>query len=158
MVITLGATNDPTGRAAARIRRRPKDRKAQITRAAAETFSAQGYTAASMESIAAKVGISAPALYRHYPNKYEIFSAVVRMLGEHLDDCTAFVDDISDVEMQKDPAAVLDRLIDALISSATRDQDASGLYRWHHRYLKHDDEVALMALIHKVNRRLQRPC
>lgn len=110
-----------------------------------------------MESIAAKVGISAPALYRHYPNKYEIFSVVVRMLGEHLDDCTAFVDDISDAEMQKDPAAVLDRLIDALISSATRDQDASGLYRWHHRYLKPDDEVALMALIHKVNRRLQRP-
>ena len=157
MVITLGATNDPTGPASARIKRRPKDRKAQITRAAAETFSSQGYVAASMESIAAKVGISAPALYRHYPNKYEMFSVVVRMLGEHLVDCTAFVDDISDAEMQNDADAVLDRVVDALISSAIRDQEASGLYRWHQRYLQPDDEAALRAQVHKVNRRLQRP-
>ncbi|MGZ6779627.1 MAG: TetR/AcrR family transcriptional regulator, partial [Mycobacterium sp.] len=52
-----------------RIRRRPKDRKAQIARASAEAFSALGYHAVSMESIASRVGISATALYRHYPGK-----------------------------------------------------------------------------------------
>ena len=51
------------------VRRRPKDRKAQIARASAESFSALGYHAVSMEAIAAKVGISAPALYRHYANR-----------------------------------------------------------------------------------------
>lgn len=154
---TLGATNDHVERSGARIKRRPKDRKAQITRAAAETFSTQGYTAASMETIAAKVGISAPALYRHYPNKYEMFAVVVRMLGEHLMKCTAFIDDVSEAEMEKDAAAVLDRVIDSLITSAISDRDASGLYRWQHRYLKPDDRAALTVQMRKVNRRVQRP-
>ncbi|MEB3031265.1 TetR/AcrR family transcriptional regulator [[Mycobacterium] nativiensis] len=157
MVITLGATNDPASSSGARIKRRPKDRKAQITRAAAETFSAQGYTAASMEAIAAKVGISAPALYRHYPNKYEMFSVVVSMLGDHLMESTAFIDDVSDAEMATDAQAVLDRAVDALITSAIRDRDASGLYRWQNRYLQPDDQAALMVQMRKVNRRLQRP-
>lgn len=50
------------------VRRRPKDRKAQVERAAAEAFSASGYHAVGMETIAAKVGVSAAALYRHYPS------------------------------------------------------------------------------------------
>ncbi|HTM85849.1 MAG TPA: helix-turn-helix domain-containing protein, partial [Mycobacterium sp.] len=109
VVISLGATNDPAGLSGALIKRRPKDRKAQIARAAAETFSAMGYHAASMEAIAAKVGISAPALYRHYPNKYQMFAAVVGMLGQQLVDCTAFLDEVSDRELAEDPAGVLDR-------------------------------------------------
>ncbi|MEB3020492.1 TetR/AcrR family transcriptional regulator [[Mycobacterium] crassicus] len=157
MVITLGATSDPAGSNGSRIKRRPKDRKAQITRAAAETFSAQGYTAASMEAIAAKVGISAPALYRHYPNKYKMFSVVVSMLGDHLTESTAFIDDVSDAEMATDARAVLDRAVDALIASAISDRDASGLYRWQDRYLQPDDQAALMAQMRKVNVRLQRP-
>ena len=52
--------------ASAEIRRRPKDRKAQIARAAAEAFSEQGYHGVSMEAIAARVGVSAAALYRPY--------------------------------------------------------------------------------------------
>ena len=46
------------------VRRRPKDRKAQIARASAEAFSALGYHGVSMDAIAARVGISAAALYR----------------------------------------------------------------------------------------------
>ena len=73
-------------------RRRPKDRKAQVERAAAEAFSAAGYHAVRMEAIAARVGISAPALYRHYPSKYDLFRAAVLNLGQQLVDCTEFVD------------------------------------------------------------------
>ena len=46
----------------AAVRRRPKDRKAQIARASAEAFSTLGYHAVSMESIASRVGISATAV------------------------------------------------------------------------------------------------
>jgi len=53
------------------IRRRPKDRKAQIAKASAEAFSAQGYHAVSMEDIADRVGITPTALYRHLPSKYD---------------------------------------------------------------------------------------
>ena len=77
---------------AAVVRRRPKDRKDQIARASAEAFSAQGYHAVSMEAIAAKVGISAPALYRHHASKYELFRGAVLALGQQLVDCTDFAD------------------------------------------------------------------
>ena len=75
------------------IRRRPKDRKAQIARASAEAFSALGYHAVSMEAIASRVGISATALYRHYPSKYNLFRDAVLTLGEQLVECSAFADD-----------------------------------------------------------------
>lgn len=157
MVITLGATNDPAGRPGDRIRRRPKDRKAQITRAAAEAFSAQGYHATSMEAIATRVGISAPALYRHYPSKYHMFAVVVGTLGQQLVDCTAFLDDVSDAELERDAAAVLDRAFDALITSGISDREIGGLYRWQGRYLQPDDQAKLMAQMRTVHRRIQRP-
>ncbi|WP_353585452.1 TetR/AcrR family transcriptional regulator [Mycobacterium sp. UM_Kg1] len=157
MVTSLGATNDPVARNGARIKRRPKDRKAQITRAAAETFSAQGYHATSMEAIASKVGISAPALYRHYPSKYEMFAVVVGSLGQQLVDSTAFVDEVSDGEVHDDAAAVLDRIIDGLISSSIINREASGLFRWQARYLQPDDYTKLMAQMQTVGARLKRP-
>ena len=54
-------------------RTRPKNRKAQIAAAAAEAFSERGYHAVGIDEIAAKVGISGPALYRHFPTKYALF-------------------------------------------------------------------------------------
>ncbi len=63
------------------IRRRPKDRKAQIARASAEAFSNLGFHGVSMEAIASRVGISAAALYRHYPSKYALFREEALRLG-----------------------------------------------------------------------------
>ena len=157
MVITLGATNDPAGRTGAHISRRPKDRKAQITRAAAEAFSAQGYHATSMEAIASRVGISAPALYRHYPSKYDMFAVVVGALGQQLLDCTAFLDDLSDAALEQDPAAVIDQIVEGLLATAIRNREAGGLYRWQGRYLQPDDQAKLMAQMRTVIRRIERP-
>lgn len=154
---TLGATNDPVGRPGVRIKRRPKDRKAQITRAAAETFSTQGYHATSMEAIASKVGISAPALYRHYPSKYTMFAVVVDSLGQQLVDSTAFVDEMSDAEVRQDASAVLDRIVDGLISSSILNRQAAGLFRWQARYLQSEDQVKLMAQMQTVGARTERP-
>src|SRR5574337_358445 len=140
-----------------RIQRRPKDRKAQITRAAAEAFSAYGYHAASMEAIAAKVGISAPALYRHYPNKYAMFASTVRAFGQQFVDCTDFVDAVSDTELAADPGAVLDRVVDALIDVALRNRGSGGLYRWETRYLNAEDQAALTDRMRVVSRRIRRP-
>ncbi len=46
-----------------------------------------------MEAIASRVGISATALYRHYPSKYDLFRDAVLALGEQLVGCTAFADE-----------------------------------------------------------------
>ncbi len=138
-------------------RRRPKDRKAQIARASAESFSALGYHAVSMEAIAAKVGISAPALYRHYASKYDLFRGAVLALGQQLVDCTDFVDAEPAEMSAADPAATLDRLVDALIDVTLANRKSGGLYRWQARYLHGEDQSALMDQLRVVNRRIQQP-
>jgi AcrR family transcriptional regulator len=140
--------------AVAEVRRRPKDRKAQIARASAESFSALGYHAVSMEAIAAQVGISAPALYRHYASKYDLFRGAVLALGQQLVDCTDFVDAQPE---DTDPAATLDRLVDALIDVTLANRESGGLYRWQARYLHGEDQSTLTDQLRVVNRRIQRP-
>ncbi len=58
------------------VRRRPKDRKAQIARASAEAFSALGYHNVSMDAIAGRVGVSAAALYLYFRDKDAIMVAL----------------------------------------------------------------------------------
>lgn len=53
---------------------RPRNRRQLIVEAAGRVFGEHGYHAASMEKIAAAVGITAAALYRHFPNKYALFA------------------------------------------------------------------------------------
>ncbi len=128
------------------IRRRPKDRKTQVERAAAEAFSASGYHAVSMEAIAARVGISAAALYRHYPSKYDLFRAAVLNLGQQLVDVTDIgVDD------------ALRQMIHALIDVTLVNRASGGLYRWQARYLRPEDQKQLMHQLKVVNRRIQKP-
>ena len=134
------------------VRRRPKDRKAQIARASAEAFSVLGYYGVSMETIAARVGISAAALYRHYSSKYELFRDAVLNLGQQLVDCTAFTDDANG-----DPALSVRRLVSALIDTAMANRESGGLYRWEGRYLRGDDQTTLIGQMRTVHQRIQRP-
>lgn len=57
--------------------RRPPDRKARILDAAFELFCERGYHNVSVADVAAAVGITAPALYRHYKNKPDLLLSVV---------------------------------------------------------------------------------
>ena len=131
------------------IRRRPKDRKAQIARASAEAFSRFGYHAVSMEAIASRVGISATALYRHYPSKYDLFRDAVLALGEQLVGCTAFADGA------QPGAETLQRLTSAITDTALANRESGGLYRWEARFLRGDDQATLNAQMRTVNRRIQ---
>ncbi len=133
--------------------RRPRDRKAQIARAASDAFSASGFHSVSMEQIAARVGVSAAALYRHAASKYELFRESVLGLGQQLVDATAFADEASGT----DPAELLDRLLTALIDTSISTRNYSGLYRWEGRYLVGDDRTVLTDQLKLVNRRLHRP-
>jgi len=149
MVLTMARTR-PTR--AQGVRRRPKDRKAQIARASAEAFSTLGYYGVSMETIAKRVGISAAALYRHYSSKYELFRDAVLNLGQQLVDCTAFADEVAG-----DPQLALRRLVSALIDTAMANRESGGLYRWEGRYLRADDQASLIAQMRMVHLRIQRP-
>src|SRR5690349_1539985 len=106
------------------VRRRPRDRKAQIVKASAEAFSALGYHAVSMEEIAARVGISAAALYRHSSSKYVLFRDAVLGLGQQLVDSTDLPDE------DRDPATLLTELIEAVVDTSIANRTSGGMYRW----------------------------
>jgi AcrR family transcriptional regulator len=57
-----------------RPRRRPRDRRAQIAAAAATRFYQHGFQNVSIGTIAADVGITAGAIYRHFDNKQDLLA------------------------------------------------------------------------------------
>ncbi|NMO01242.1 TetR family transcriptional regulator [Gordonia sp. TBRC 11910] len=122
------------------VRRRPADRRRSILDAAAHTFSARGYHSAKLDAIAREVGISVPALYRHFPTKYALFAETSRLLADEIRTATA---DISDAE--GDPAETLGALLRALVGT-TLSNRGSGLYRWQSQFLEPDDA----AFVHDV--------
>lgn len=66
----------------------PKDKTAshiQVMAAIKEEFLEKGYEGASVRSIAARAGMSAAGLYRHYPNKEAMFEDLVQPLIQEMD-------------------------------------------------------------------------
>ena len=138
------------------VKRRPKDRKAQIARASADAFSALGYHAVGMEDIAAAVGISAAALYRHSSSKYELFRDAVMA-------ARSAVGGLHRIRRRRSRrrrsrrSDCSTRWVAALIDTAIANRTSGGLYRWEGRYLHGDDQAELMDQVKLVNRRLQKP-
>lgn len=61
-------------------------RRGQILDAALAVFAEKGYAGGSMRDIATRVGVSEPALYRHFPGKEALFLALVRVIAAQLRD------------------------------------------------------------------------
>ncbi|MBQ1043324.1 TetR/AcrR family transcriptional regulator [Micromonospora sp. C72] len=117
--------------------RRPKDRKARIALAGAELFCERSYHGVSVDEIAAAVGISGPAVYRHFPNKYAILVHATReVVGALLA--------ASDQPSADDARGRLDELLHALAGVAVSRRRVAGLYQWEGRYLtaEHRQEFA----------------
>ncbi|WP_051022109.1 TetR/AcrR family transcriptional regulator [Nocardia pneumoniae] len=150
------ARPDPGSRAGAegapRVRRRPKDRKVQIIRAAARAFSERGYYPVGVDEIAAEVGISGPALYRHFTNKYALLVAAAEEGARHLLTVARSADDA-----RLDPAQRLDALIRAISEHTIEIRREAGLYRWERRYLERDDRVRIKQIYDDLNNTLAAP-
>jgi AcrR family transcriptional regulator len=56
---------------------RPRDRKQAIVAAAAELFAARGFAAVGIDDIGQRVGITGPAIYRHFKGKDALLEAVL---------------------------------------------------------------------------------
>ncbi|MEU2034733.1 TetR/AcrR family transcriptional regulator [Nocardia amamiensis] len=150
------ARPDPGSRAGAQggpqVRRRPKDRKVQIIRAAARAFSERGYYPVGVDEIAAEVGISGPALYRHFTNKYALLVAAAEEGARHLLTVAQTADDA-----RLDPAQRLDALIRAISEHTIEIRREAGLYRWERRYLERDDRVRIKRIYDDLNNTLAAP-
>ncbi|ALJ18639.1 SACE_7040 family transcriptional regulator [Microbacterium sp. No. 7] len=60
------------------------DRRAGILQAAARLFAERGYNAVSLEDIGGAVGVSGPAIYRHFANKQALLGAILVSVSEGL--------------------------------------------------------------------------
>jgi len=109
--------------------RRPRNRKAQILDAAAVLFHRSGYHGVGMEEIAAAVGITAGALYRHFPSKQELLAGVL----------------ISGIAEYEDAAAAAGPDVDAVVRALARHvldrRDRGPLWRQLSRDLSPDQNV-----------------
>lgn len=122
---------------------RPRNRKQLIVEAAGRVFSERGYHAASMEEIAANVGITAAALYRHFPNKYALFAECANVMVDRL---VAALDELP-------PGTALVDVLGAVTRVTVAHRTSGGVYRWEARYLNHEDRRILRAkFAHVVGR------
>lgn len=122
--------------------------------AAALAFSERGYHQVSLSDVADAVGISAPALYRHFPNKYALFVDAAQRLAHGLVEAT----DAVDVPEETDTARErLDALFAAIIAKTIDNRRTGGLYRWEGRYLERSDRDRLREQFDELRVRIRRP-
>src|SRR3990172_1084369 len=62
-------------------KRRPRDRRRSILRAAERLFAQHGYARTSMKRLAGSVGVTDAALYNHFRSKREILEALYEERG-----------------------------------------------------------------------------
>lgn len=60
------------------------DRHAALLREAARLFAERGYSGVSLEDLGAAVGVSGPAVYRHFANKQALLSDILVSVSERL--------------------------------------------------------------------------
>ncbi|MFJ8980566.1 TetR/AcrR family transcriptional regulator [Streptomyces sp. NPDC102282] len=129
---------------------RPRNRRQLIVDAAGRVFSERGYHATSMEEVAAGVGITAAALYRHFPNKYALFAECADVM---VDGLVTALDEVPS-------RAALTDVFTALTRITLAHRASGGVYRWEARYLSHEDRRRLGAkfarLVERVDEAVQR--
>lgn len=92
---------------------RSTSRRQDILDAAARLFAARGFHGVSIEELGRAVGVTGPALYRHFPGKEGLLAAVLLDVSERLVARAAAV-----VAERHDPAGALDALLAGHIDCA----------------------------------------
>lgn len=80
-------------------------RRGEILDAAMSVFAEKGYEGGTMREIASRLGVTEPALYRHYAGKEALFEDLVSVAGERL------VTGMGAMFESLDPTAIHDSLI-----------------------------------------------
>ncbi|WP_440102569.1 TetR/AcrR family transcriptional regulator [Streptosporangium sp. H16] len=92
-------------------RMRRTERREQILTAAARAFARTGFTATSLDDVAAEAGISRVILYRHFESKTDMYRAVLERT------CTRLTQSVGE-------DTFTDQSIPALLRAAAADPDA----------------------------------
>lgn len=84
-----------------------RSRREQILAVAAQLFARHGFHGVSIADLGAAVGVSGPALYRHFPGKEALLSELLVGISEHL-----LAGGQERAAASDDPHEVLDALVD----------------------------------------------
>lgn len=98
--------------------RQKADRRAAILGAAATLFAERGYAGVTIEDLGAAVGVSGPAVYRHFPGKAAVLAAILQGASQTLLDGAERV-----LSEAPDAAAMLRSLIAHHVDFALGDAD-----------------------------------
>ncbi|WP_288050171.1 TetR/AcrR family transcriptional regulator, partial [Nocardia sp.] len=128
-------TKTEDGTAQRVVRRRPRDRRAQIAAASAEAFGLSGYHGVSMEDIASRLDISSTALYRHYPSKYALFREETLRLSTLGVETVRIPEELAGAPAERR----LHYVIDTMIAQCLANRRSAALLRWQSRYLEPED-------------------
>lgn len=129
---------------------RPKDRKQRIESAATQAFALRGYHQVSMSDVAASVGISAPALYRHFANKYDLFKHTAFGIVDAVESATDEVAETSAAE-RATAAEQSTALIQATLDNLIKCRGTGEIIRWESRYLEPADRASVDQRLAKVH-------
>jgi AcrR family transcriptional regulator len=94
------------------------DRQAAILHEAARLFAERGFSGVSLEDLGGAVGVSGPAVYRHFANKQALLGAILVRVSERL---LAGGQEV--LALTDDPRAQLDGLVAFHVDFALRDAD-----------------------------------
>jgi AcrR family transcriptional regulator len=107
-----------------------ESRRRQILRAAVDLFHQNGYHATAMDDIGAVVGLTGPALYRHFESKAEILEIALLRAARFMEDRVAAV-----VTSTSDPRAALESLVRDLIDILLAHPAITAIAESERRYL-----------------------
>lgn len=108
---STSVTNTPRSRA-------KSDRRSQLIAAAERLVAEKGYLAVRLEDLGAAVGVSGPAIYRHFPNKEAVLVELLVGISTRL---LAGAREV--LAASPDPATALDGLIDFHLDFALEESD-----------------------------------
>jgi AcrR family transcriptional regulator len=119
-------------------RQRTSVRRRELIAAAARLFAARGYHAVTVDDLGEALGISGPALYRHFPSKQAllvaVFDQVIEIQREHLQDA---------LSKATDPASALEAMVQLHVRFAVEQRETMAVWRQEFHHLPEADSWRL---------------
>jgi AcrR family transcriptional regulator len=126
------------GQRPAQTRQRTSVRRRELIAAAARLFAARGYYAVTVDDLGEALGISGPALYRHFPSKQAllvaVFDQVIEMQREHLREALSGA---------ADPASALEAMVQLHVRFAVEQRETMAVWRQEFHHLPEADSWRL---------------
>ena len=115
------------------------DQRELILERAAHLFARQGYSGTSMNQVAEACGLSKPALYHYFRDKYAL---LVHIAEEHVSRLQELVEEVDALQLAPEPRLRL--LIERFVLEYARARDAHRVLTEDVRFLTEEDQARIL--------------